>query len=53
MRGATERCEGVEGVSENVVLSRNMIENHPFEPFLPEGAKVLFLGSFPPRNRDD
>ena len=23
-------------------------ERHPFEPFLPEGAKMLFLGSFPP-----
>jgi G:T/U-mismatch repair DNA glycosylase len=23
------------------------IERHPFEPFLPEGAVVLFLGSFP------
>ena len=25
------------------------IETHPFEPFLPEGAVVLFLGSFPPQ----
>ena len=25
------------------------IERHPFEPFLPENAKVLFLGSFPPQ----
>lgn len=25
-----------------------MIENHPLEPFLPENAKVLMLGSFPP-----
>jgi G:T/U-mismatch repair DNA glycosylase len=24
-------------------------EKHPFEPFLPEGAKILFLGSFPPQ----
>ena len=24
------------------------IENHPLPPFLPEGAKVLMLGSFPP-----
>ena len=24
-------------------------EKHPFEPFLPENAKVLFLGSFPPQ----
>ena len=25
------------------------IEKHPFEPFLPENAKILFLGSFPPQ----
>lgn len=25
------------------------IEKHPLEPFLPEGAKVLMLGSFPPK----
>ncbi len=25
-----------------------MEERHPLEPFLPENAKVLFLGSFPP-----
>ena len=24
------------------------LEHHPLEPFLPENAKVLFLGSFPP-----
>ena len=24
-------------------------ERHPFEPFLPEGARILFLGSFPPQ----
>ena len=24
-------------------------EKHPFEPFLPEGAHILFLGSFPPQ----
>ncbi len=27
------------------------IERHPFEPFLPEGAKVLMLGSFPPQRK--
>ena len=26
-------------------------ESHPFEPFLPENARVLFLGSFPPPPR--
>ena len=25
------------------------IERHPFEPFLPDGARILFLGSFPPQ----
>lgn len=25
------------------------IEQHPFEPFLPDGAKVLMLGTFPPK----
>ena len=24
-------------------------EVHPFEPFLPKGARILFLGSFPPQ----
>ena len=24
-------------------------EKHPFEPFLPTGARILFLGSFPPQ----
>ena len=25
------------------------VEQHPFEPFLPENAKLLMLGSFPPQ----
>ncbi len=25
------------------------VEKHPFEPFLPAGARMLFLGSFPPQ----
>ena len=25
------------------------VEKHPFEPFLPENARILFLGSFPPQ----
>ena len=25
------------------------IERHPLEPFLPAGAKILMLGSFPPK----
>ena len=27
----------------------SVIEKHPFQPFLPEGARILFLGSFPPQ----
>ena len=27
------------------------VERHPFEPFLPAGAKVLILGSFPPQRK--
>jgi len=27
------------------------IEEHPFRPFLPENARVLFLGSFPPQQK--
>jgi G:T/U-mismatch repair DNA glycosylase len=25
-----------------------MLESHPLQPFLPQGAKILMLGSFPP-----
>jgi len=31
--------------------SRQKVERHPFEPFLPENARVLFLGSFPPQRK--
>ena len=27
------------------------VEHHPFEPFLPEGCRLLMLGSFPPSAR--
>lgn len=27
------------------------VERHPFEPFLPAGAKLLMLGSFPPQEK--
>jgi len=31
-------------------MERNIkIENHPFEPFLPEDARLLMLGTFPPK----
>mgnify|MGYP003291124871 CR=1 FL=1 len=34
-------------------MEKNIIpvETHPLEPFLPEGAKVLMLGSFPPSRK--
>ena len=32
----------------NVGSEDQAIESHPFEPFLPEGARVLMLGTFPP-----
>ena len=28
-----------------------MTESHPFEPFLPEGARMLMLGTFPPAEK--
>ena len=28
-----------------------MVESHPFEPFLPEGARILMLGTFPPSEK--
>jgi G:T/U-mismatch repair DNA glycosylase len=27
------------------------VESHPFKPFLPEGAKLLMLGTFPPAEK--
>ena len=38
--------------TENIARSKDGVEWHPLIPFLPENARVLFLGSFPPlRNR--
>lgn len=37
---------------ENIARSgRDGVEYHPLQPFLPECAKVLFLGSFPPQRK--
>ena len=36
---------------ENIARSKDGIEYHPLIPFLPENAKVLFLGSFPPQRK--
>ncbi len=47
---ADRMIENNEKSSENVVeAGRAAVERHPLEPFLPEGAKVLMLGSFPPK----
>ena len=37
--------------TENVARSKDGVEYHPLRPFLPERAKVLFLGSFPPQRK--
>lgn len=36
---------------ENIARSENGVEYHPLIPFLPENAKILFLGSFPPQRK--
>jgi G:T/U-mismatch repair DNA glycosylase len=36
---------------ENIARSGDGVEYHPLIPFLPENAKVLFLGSFPPQRK--
>ena len=35
----------------NIARSTDGVEYHPLVPFLPENAKVLFLGSFPPQRK--
>ena len=37
--------------AENIARSRDGVEYHPLRPFLPENARVLFLGSFPPQRK--
>ena len=37
--------------TENIERSKGGVEYHPLVPFLPENAKVLFLGSFPPQRK--
>ena len=37
--------------TENIARSKGGVEYHPLIPFLPENAKVLFLGSFPPQRK--
>ena len=37
--------------TENIARNKGGVEYHPLRPFLPENAKVLFLGSFPPQRK--
>lgn len=37
--------------TENIARSKDGVEYHPLRPFLPENARVLFLGSFPPQRK--
>ena len=37
--------------TENIERSKDGVEYHPLQPFLPKNAKVLFLGSFPPQRK--
>lgn len=32
-------------------MEQLLIENHPFEPFLPANARLLMMGSFPPQQK--
>lgn len=41
-------CPGCTEDTRVPVVSRE-VECHPWQPFLPEGARLLLLGSFPPR----
>jgi len=37
--------------TENIARSKDGVEYHPLRPFLPQHAKILFLGSFPPQRK--
>jgi len=37
--------------TENIARNRDGVEYHPLRPFLPENARILFLGSFPPQRK--
>ena len=37
--------------TENIARSKDGVEYHPLKPFLPENAKVWFVGSFPPQRK--
>ena len=37
--------------TDHILRSGDGVEYHPLRPFLPENARVLFLGSFPPQRK--
>jgi len=37
--------------TEHIACSTDGVEYHPLRPFLPENARLLFLGSFPPQRK--
>jgi G:T/U-mismatch repair DNA glycosylase len=37
--------------TEHIARSTDGVEYHPLRPFLPENARLLFLGSFPPQRK--
>ncbi len=37
--------------TENIARSKDGVEYHPLLPFLPDNARILFLGSFPPQRK--
>lgn len=38
-----------QNINEIDTASEPVVEIHPFEPFIPDGAKVLIMGTFPPQ----
>lgn len=38
-----------QNINEIDTASEPVVEFHPFEPFIPDGAKVLIMGTFPPQ----
>lgn len=49
--GAADYAAGGGAASMPTSASGPLVEHHPLEPFLPEGARLLMLGSFPPQRK--
>lgn len=43
--------DGASGMLTGHVVTAPVVERHPFEPFLPDGCRLLMLGSFPPAEK--